>query len=54
MKGDKERWILNEGEEECESMKDRGLAKSMHGELHLVIHRGFSDSQPKQSEWVSR
>lgn len=24
MKGDKERWILNEGEEACARMKDRG------------------------------
>ena len=36
MKGDKERWILNEGEEECERKKDGEVGRLIHGELEGI------------------
>lgn len=49
MKGDKERWILNEGEEECARVKDRGS-----GEIDSWRVRGdlVSQSQNKENRRV--
>lgn len=45
MKGDKERWILNEGEEECARMKDGGS-----GEIDSWWVRGDLVSQSQNKE----
>lgn len=49
MKTDKERWILNEGKEECARMKDGGSGEidSWWVRGDLVIH-----SQNKENRWA--